>query len=174
VRALRGCLDRLPERQSDALILRYGIGPLHAQRPREAAHALDVSMTRFGLIHRRGLRNLVRQARLTPCENTPVAGETLSSAYAEAWQAMASVGQVAGAQREGGDGRVAVLGVSRSDRGEDDGDSDDRSGGTKQPALSTFFGGLGPGTDSPWFIALSAIMLAGTLWIIHAFVRALR
>ena len=174
VRALRGCLDRLPERQSDALILRYGIGDLARQRAQQAAAALHVSLERFRLIHRRGMRNLMNAARGSSCENGGIASETMTSAYDAAWRATVSAAatSVAG-RRDRGRERSAVLGVQRSggDEHRSGGDGGDETGGQR---AATLFGGLQLETDGALFMALLAIMLAGATWIILSFVRALR
>lgn len=177
VRALRGCLDRLPERQSNALILRYGVGTLRRQRSRDAADAINVSLERFRVIHRRGLRNLVVEARLTGCEHGGVADETIASAVDVAWaDAVTDRVSTVLAARGGGDRpRSEVLGVSESG-GEDA--LDDLGGGSGsaggRPEAASLFGGLPLDTNSPLLLALLAIMLAGATWIIMSFVRASR
>lgn len=180
VRELRGCLDRLPERQSNALILRYGVGALRRKPSRQAADALNVSVEAFRRIHRRGLRNLVIRARRTGCEHGGVSGETISAAIDVAWTAAVAdqVGTTIAARSGGGSERSAVLGVSES------GDEDalaDLGGGSgnsdvagEQEEAAPLFGGLPLDTNSSLFLALLAIVLAGATWVIMSFVRATR
>jgi hypothetical protein len=178
VRALRGCLDRLPERQSDALILRYGVGDLRRQRSRQAADALNVSVERFRAIHRRGMRNLVSEARRSGCEHGGVAGPTMDSAVTAAWQAMVedAVGTTVAARGDAGPVRNAVLGVRESGREETagGGGAGGSDGGGPGPDTASVFDGLPFETDGALFLLLLAAMLAGATWIIMSFVRALR
>jgi hypothetical protein len=81
VRRLRGCLDALPPMQRTTLILRYGVGPLRARSPREAARLLDVSGRRVRLLERRGVRALARTGDGSGCAGTGISRATLIDAY---------------------------------------------------------------------------------------------
>jgi hypothetical protein len=174
VRALRGCLHRLPEPQSDALILRYGVGDRSRRRAQEAADALNVSLNRFRAIHRRGMRNLVSEAWRSSCENGQVAGPMLASAYTAAWtDTLADAAGATGGAPGGGREQGGVLGVQQSG-GDGDRSGGDSTGDGREPRGDSLFGGLPLETKGVWFVVLLAIMLAGASWIIMSFVRASR
>jgi hypothetical protein len=68
VRALSGCVDRLPRRQDRLLSLRYGLGDAQPRPAREVAGMLNLSRRQYVVVERRALRGLVRAARGGACE----------------------------------------------------------------------------------------------------------
>jgi hypothetical protein len=68
VRALRGCVDRLPPRQDRLLTLRYGVDSASPRPSREVADMLDLSPGEYVAVRRRALQGLVRAARGRACQ----------------------------------------------------------------------------------------------------------
>lgn len=74
VRALRGCLDEIPERRARLLVLRFGVGGYDAHPAREVARLLKMTHREYARTSRRALRQLVREARHGSCERGADAG----------------------------------------------------------------------------------------------------
>lgn len=162
--------------QRTTLILRYGIGPVHARSEREAARLLDVSRGRLHRLERRGVRSLAGIGRTAACEQTGIADTTLVAVYDlladtslaggfEQLPAPLEAGvRLAGAASAALEGRErgAVAGV-RESGGAADGrpavpdDEDDVS--SAGPAF-TPFDEMSPSVDNPLFLVLLAIVVA--------------
>jgi hypothetical protein len=68
VRALNGCIDRLPPRQDRLLTLPYGVGDAWPRPASAVADMLDLSRGRYAVVRRNALRGLVWAARTGACQ----------------------------------------------------------------------------------------------------------
>ena len=68
MRALRGCVDRLPPRHDQLWTLRYGVDGASPRPSREVADMLDLSPGEYVVVRRRALEGLVRAARGGACQ----------------------------------------------------------------------------------------------------------
>lgn len=162
--------------QRTTLILRYGIGPVHARSGREAARLLDVSRGRVLRLERTGVRTLADLGSRTACEQTEIANITLLAVYdlladtslaggLEEMPAPLEAGvRLAGAASAAleGEGRGAVAGVRESggaakERSDKPIEDDDVS--SAGPSLSPF-DEMKPSVDNPLFVILLAIVVA--------------
>jgi hypothetical protein len=177
--------------QRAALILRYGIGPVHVRTGSEAARLLDVSRGRVRLLERRGVRALAGIGGGAACADTGVATTTLIAVYdlltdtpsdgsldglpapLEAGVRLANAGAVA---LEDGD-RGAVAGVRESgheQRAEARQPEEDGPAASAGPSLGDPFEELDPRADNPLLIVLLAIVVACLVSAAREIKRAVR
>jgi hypothetical protein len=148
--------------QRATLILRYGVGPVHARSASETARLLGVSPARVALLEHRGVGSLAGRSRRSGCGRTGVATATLAPVYG--LLAEASIASLAGAAAALTDpGRGDVAGVRASGGERQDGPQGPADGDDENPASPSFGAPLGEGNPvlgDPLFLVLLAVVVA--------------
>lgn len=126
VRALRGCIDLLPQRQERLVTIRYGLGGAEPRADRAVAGMLDLSSGQYVAARRRALRGLVVAARNGRCRvgRSVAAGSHYTSARGRVGPSVASVAVSGGPESKRAE--IGVLGERRS--GGDEAGPAERSG----------------------------------------------